>query len=244
MLKRTGQNYRENGVLRGFRSTVAAELLVPIPLDNLEVWLKADAITGYANGAEITSWADSSGNGRNATQSNFDQYPLYIASGLNSKPTVRFDGMDDYLDLGDLSGAFPSAATLFVVATINANQNYSLYDTHNHTPYWYYSFTSQGYIGVFRSPRLENHPAAPPSSGSHIFTVKSSASTYEVFFDGVSQGAQTAAYSAGTYHRLGMPASSNAVLNGDISEVIVYSTALSGGSIAQVEAYLEAKYNL
>jgi hypothetical protein len=39
-----------------------------IPATGLAVWLKADSITGVANGAKVSTWNDSSANGNGATQ--------------------------------------------------------------------------------------------------------------------------------------------------------------------------------
>lgn len=67
----------------------------------------------------MTEWQDQSGNGRHASQSARDRQPAPVDGALNDLPVIRFDGSDDGLTLGDLSAAFPSAAMLFVVATIN-----------------------------------------------------------------------------------------------------------------------------
>lgn len=56
----------------------------------VSVWLGGG--NGYA-----TTWYDQSGNGRNLVQATADNQPLYVASGPNSKPTLRFDGTNDRL---------------------------------------------------------------------------------------------------------------------------------------------------
>jgi len=62
---------------------------------NLALWLDATTLTGtYANGQAVTSWTDLSGNGRNYTQGNGSFQPMFVSSGANSKPSVRFDGND------------------------------------------------------------------------------------------------------------------------------------------------------
>jgi hypothetical protein len=47
---------------------------------SLAVWLKADAITGFADGASLTSWVDSSGNA-NTPATTVGTAPIYRASG-------------------------------------------------------------------------------------------------------------------------------------------------------------------
>jgi hypothetical protein len=54
-------------------------------------WFKADAISGLASGAAISDWADLSGNGDDAIQTNASQQPIYVARSLNGLPVVHFN---------------------------------------------------------------------------------------------------------------------------------------------------------
>jgi hypothetical protein len=51
-----------------------------LPTSGMVLWLKADAIKGLADGAAVTQWDDSSGNGRNFTQGTVSKQPAYVAS--------------------------------------------------------------------------------------------------------------------------------------------------------------------
>ena len=66
-------------------ATVSTE---PNNISGLAMWLKADAITGLADGATVNTWTDSSINARNATRE-FGS-PIYKTNVLNGKPVVRF----------------------------------------------------------------------------------------------------------------------------------------------------------
>lgn len=44
----------------------------------------------------MTTWVDETGNGFDLTAGTA---PTYVASGINGNPTVRFDGVDDFLDV-------------------------------------------------------------------------------------------------------------------------------------------------
>lgn len=66
---------------------------------------------GGGNGFAVT-WYDQSGNGLDVTQATANAQPQFIAAGLGSKPTLRFDGSNDFL-----SRASVPAATL-----VDANQ--------------------------------------------------------------------------------------------------------------------------
>jgi hypothetical protein len=70
----------------------------PIPTSGLELWLKADAGVTL-NGSKVSTWADQSGNGNDAIELDSDRQPLLVRDGLNGKPTIHFDGLDDMLGL-------------------------------------------------------------------------------------------------------------------------------------------------
>lgn len=65
---------------------------VPGDYTNLLLWLKADAITGVADGAAVASWPDLSGHNYHATNSTAIERPTFIVNGTNSLPVVRFNG--------------------------------------------------------------------------------------------------------------------------------------------------------
>jgi photosystem II stability/assembly factor-like uncharacterized protein len=70
----------------------------PIPMDGLQVWLRAD--TGLTlNGSTVGRWADQSGKGHDAIQSQVSRQPSVITGAINGKPVLHFDGVDDKLGL-------------------------------------------------------------------------------------------------------------------------------------------------
>src|SRR2546425_13097606 len=85
--------------------------------NGLQLWLKADAgVTTNATGG-VTQWVDQSPNGNTAAQTTDASAPLFVADAQNGKPALRFDGVDDFLDVASA----PSVAitgdisTFFVV---------------------------------------------------------------------------------------------------------------------------------
>ncbi len=75
----------------------------PSDVSGLSVWLKADSITGISNEDAFGFWGDSSASTNDFSQSTASKKPTYISSSseLNSKPVVRFDGVDDVLTSND-----------------------------------------------------------------------------------------------------------------------------------------------
>lgn len=61
------------------------------------LWLDAaDASTITLNGSNVSQWDDKSGNSRHVSQASAIRQPTYNATGLNSKPTIDFDGSNDF----------------------------------------------------------------------------------------------------------------------------------------------------
>lgn len=88
-------------------------------------WLDTAAITTWLGGASgyIKTWYDQTGGSwGNATQADPAKQPLYVASGINSRPTLEFDTTDDVLIITEktLTGEF----TTFCV--FNAQESYSI----------------------------------------------------------------------------------------------------------------------
>ncbi|OGV62742.1 MAG: hypothetical protein A2498_02755, partial [Lentisphaerae bacterium RIFOXYC12_FULL_60_16] len=223
-----------------------AEISLPTAVSGLAVWLKADAGVQTNGSGAVTNWVDQTGNGRHAWQTNASERPQWTSSGIGGKPVIRFDGTDDGLNMGSLSATFPTAATVFVVATLNADNDYNLLTTYNNGGYWRYSGDGKAYGGVFRATRVDAVCPAP-NSGSHIFAVESSAAKWEMWIDGDSRGSAATAYYAGEDYRIGRPDGGTADvrnLKGDIAEILIYDRPLSSLEHKQVGACLAKKYGL
>lgn len=82
----------------------------------LALWLAAWKETGFSDNDAMATVTDFSGNGRHFTQSTSGRRPLYKTNTLNSQPSIRFDGSDDYVE----ATAFMSGteAELFAVMLI------------------------------------------------------------------------------------------------------------------------------
>jgi hypothetical protein len=69
----------------------------PNLLDSCELWLPASYITGLTSGDPVGTWADQSGNDRDAVQANSNLKPLYRY--VSGTAYVEFDGSDDTMDV-------------------------------------------------------------------------------------------------------------------------------------------------
>lgn len=91
----------------------------PLSIDNLEIWLDASQITGLSDDDPVATWLDMSGNGNHATQGVGANQPTYKVNIQNGLAVVRFDGVSDYLDCGDIETFYSNVAgrglSVFVV---------------------------------------------------------------------------------------------------------------------------------
>lgn len=82
-----------------------------IDFDQLALWLRPDSVTApLTNGAPVSQWSDLSGLDRHAFQADPARQPALVLS-ANRPPAVQFDGVNDFLHVGDLSpipGSFDS----------------------------------------------------------------------------------------------------------------------------------------
>ena len=92
---------------------------------DLQLWIRADELSGFSDGDLINMWPDASGYGHDASQSNTDRQPIYRSSGRNGRPTAEFGGPDSQnsslteTDADEMEGALSSftsgPATYFAV---------------------------------------------------------------------------------------------------------------------------------
>jgi len=227
---------------------------LPTQLAGLGLWL--DAGRGITlNGSDVSAWADQSGNGNHAVQVTAGRQPLYsAASGSNSLPEIVFTSANrDQLagNMSNLSGVAgwtffivekrPSviqntisfsvenaAITDQVVTSIAYNysdaSNYNLYSPYSNTNWTYRSTVFDG-------------------------SLTGDANRFKLYEKGVQQtlsftGSVPATAPVSTYFRIGdyYVDSPTWDFEGSISEIIIYTRALTSAEHNQVILYLATKY--
>ena len=233
-------------------------------LTNCYAWFKPESLaSSYANGDPISSWADSSGNGRDVSQATSANQPLAFANAINGYMAADFDGINDFLSSasytqsGDVAvtavlniDSFPSNATSVVVQS-SATPAGATSDT------WVQSlFRTTGNFNCYQrassQTRFLGNLAFTPdylSTGtSYIttFSLNSLVSDLRVNWRSLNYGANwsnlsTISPPSGTaYIHLG---DGYGNLNAKMTEVIIYDSAsLDNAEAMWVEGYLADKY--
>ncbi|MBI5100828.1 MAG: hypothetical protein HZB33_03165, partial [Nitrospirae bacterium] len=233
----------------------------PFPTVGMKLWLKADAGVTKDGSNFVSAWADQSGYGNNAQQAAAGLQPLFVSSGSNGRPAVRFDGIDDFMDYGtnDLIGnsGFTIAAALRLtdasqdtvsplsVRTVNADEDvYFGIGKNGNTgldgksPWFNYSCAAN----IVGSPEIFSDQFTTESivALSHNGGAKDNAANYSFIKDGVSQVLSVYVPGGGCTPQPGMNEIGD--LNGDISEIIVYDRQLSVSETASLSDYLTSTH--
>ena len=193
---------------------------------------------GAGNGF-VTTWYDQSGNGYNASTATALNQPQVVASGAviveNSKPSVKFDGVNDKLSGTTITGL---GATSFSVFTLSSGLlqagtyagllNIGLFPTGMTVAR---SMNNTGFALHHKNDLILTAVGTAPATGysPKLFTATKEINVISrLFLNGVASTTSTAAAMIGTFtdanFDIGRTLSYAVTLNGNIQEMVVYPT--------------------
>jgi len=236
-----------------FNNTIASTTTLVLP-SNLAIWLKADSGVFTDIPGSVNEWDDQSANTNNAFQfSQSDRMPTYAIGAINGFPAIRFDGLSNYL----AASSSPSLATandmtIYVVANFDdftapreimgktlANQP---------APFDFYAQTATA-LRFYRGNGSVNTSVAGAktiSAGTpHLLCVTMQDTNVNEFLDAalnISAGLSTTIADAGTELRIGSRDDTFQFMKGEISEILIFGSAISATDRAAIDAYLGGKY--
>ncbi len=228
---------------------------------NLQLWLKADAGVTL-DGSSVLSWADQSASPDAALQvagaPGPENAPAFIASALNGKPALRFDGSDDYLTM-------PDTASLSITGDLTTYFVVKFDDFSSYNAVWaktidnlpaptdFYTLPGSGFPQVYRGDGTFGQLAAFASS------VALTAGTYQTV--GFAMEGTTCSHFIGgsvtstgainvvegdldTPLMIGSRADFVTKMKGEIAEILIYDRALTPVERVAVASYLGTKYGI
>jgi hypothetical protein len=222
-------------------------------------WLKADAIIGLANGAAVSYWGDSSGNGNNATQSTLSQRPTFASNVLNGLPAIHFNANNtNYLSLNrsvqddfTILCVFRSSQGIGTGTQYYQGAGLVNAEVANTTNDFGTSLNANGQIlAGTGKPDTSAVSAAGYNDGlPHLMTFKRTRSSgaLALYVDGaLSATATGGTQSLTTPTNLVLGAQRTLInfLTGDIAEVKIFNSALSGLDLGFEESALDCKYGI
>ncbi len=236
-------------------------LLNPVT-SGLQLWLKADALS-HASGTALVSWADSSGNGRLASQADSSKQPVYRTEGVNGQPYVRFDGSDDAMEVPFEAFFNSEEFTVFTVAKHSATGGDLPILSSDAVGYSLIYDVSSGSNGKARATWKESSStdfidtvaASIRNTDAFILTytmkdtsepADAQSDTAKLFINGDEKATQTSGvdYIPNTSANLKIGEKSGDFFQGDIYEILIYNRALTISERENVEGYLSYKYGI
>jgi len=228
------------------------------------LWLKADAITGLAEGGTLTSWLDSS-TGYNNDGTTIVGTPTWHSSVINSKPVVRFtpgDGADE-VQVPDTDNSLDlSDWTILVAFQTDASATGTLLEKDNASSWNYLGYhrntsgSENQFLGAGGQQwaRAQNGSVTAPQIVAYWHDDAPS-DDMRVYVDGLEPspylGGDLSVNPVGatpTASDLPLQIGGNTgVMPADIAEIIIFNLPLddsAGGDLEDVTAYLGAKYGI
>lgn len=240
----------------GFGTTMLPGVAGPGDISfGLELWLRADRDV-VLNGTTVLTWADQSGNGRNAMQNVVASQPVYTDNSANNQPGFTYDNTNDFMT-GKIF--YPTTIrnntlSVMIVSKMAATGTEGLWDdttTGNLTNVGHMIFQNSGSRVLRLSGATDRTPYAL-STTTAILTIgvwdqqiDGQSVTYSIYEGSTVKGtpvtAGTTADIAIVQYRVGALFQANP-FNGDILEVAVWSIALNSTQRTAVANYCNLKY--
>ena len=219
------------------------------PTAGLKLWLDAsDSTTITKDGSNLVSaWNDKSGQLNHVTQATATNQPLWVDAVYNNLPTIRFDGVDNYIFRNTWTGgALTQPNTIFIVCEVPTGSSTKFIYDSLHTG-GRNAFFSRGASSVYSV-----YAGAAPNFGTRNtafaqFMLEFNGSSTFVRRNKTSIGSSLVAGSldmSGIYLASNGAATVGEFGDIDISEVLVYTGQLSTTDRDDIEQYLTAKWGL
>jgi hypothetical protein len=240
------------------------------PLDlSPALWLDAaDTATITESGGSVSQWNDKSGNARNFTQASGTAQPTTGTRTQNGLNVIDFDGTTDFLEGGDVLDILSGGVTLFVVTKLDTAPTTGLTSivgkskaatgSGRYTIFW--NLPEGGHAALFQdtADRLAaNDPGS--SNRTNVFVlasriVRNSAITLwrngsvvatNSNLSGTTSYNSTDVWMIGAYQAAnGVSPASGSFMDGFIAEVVVFMRDLTNSEMADMNTYLQSKWNV
>lgn len=230
----------------------------PIRIPALKLWLKADAGTfqdslfatpAAADADPVGGWQDQSGNGKHVVQATSSQKGTLKtgANGQNGKPLVIADGIDDNLNCASIVSSATDNFTIFFVSKTTSLGGFQCFFSNGSAGSGYAYFL----VGNVRNPLYPPvDPACADTTNNYVDDVfeikclKRTSGTATFRINGSDHTLTNATSSPlavlsqfTLFHR-----SDGSISRPKVGEILLYDAALTAQQIADVEAYLNARW--
>jgi len=228
--------------------------------NNCVFWVKADDLALNTSDS-VLQWNDACGQGNDATQPNVINQPTYNEVVQNYNPGVYFNGNDQYLNMDNLIDANSTTIDIFAVGTneLGANDFNSMVFGQGESQwssggyclctmnsdqtqfgFWVNELQFRSEVGWFGGSNMPSRLLEGKYDGSEINFYLDAGDSGSFTYTGVIGNSNSG---SGTTHLGGGDSTANSH-KGHISEVIIYSDALSDADRNKINSYLAIKYGI
>lgn len=252
--------FASSGILnrKGFFGGTAA--FSPANISGLQLWLDAttglfDATSGGSavttDGSSVARWEDQSGNGRHFKQSTSNDRPVLKTSIQNSRNIIRFDGSNDFMQM-DFAFSGITAACYFIALKIVSDppsvatkSGHPIEFLTGQTLASHYPWTDGNiYDNTLTNSRKTVGNPSKSLTEFNLYNVEATSNLWTLRLNKTQLFTTTTNTISISGVNLGanLSQATDYFFDGDIGEIIVYSSILSSSDRGRVEDYLYAKW--
>jgi hypothetical protein len=220
-------------------------------------WLDAN---DFSTAGAIGSWSDKSPGGNHATQGAGTQQPVVVLNQFNGRPVVRFDGANDYLATGNVSVPTTTVHAFIVADTTDTNGKLLDYQRGPGN-------TNLLYLAFFNGTGVINHGARFDGAGGN--RAANAPGVWSAGTPGIistlvrSDNSASLRVNGGTPHNIAAAGTALGTMNnpfvigvqeivaptsnpfaGDVAEIIIFDTELTGDEQIGLEYQASLKWGL
>ena len=225
-----------------------AESFNPATVPGLVAWFSSDDLVGLNDGSALASWPDASGQNHPLVQPTGVKQPIVKSgsNGINGRPLVRFDGVDDNLSnvvaIAQPSMIFIAARTnsiakaQFLVDGITSTDRQAIYINNDPSFYRFAMWSGFGEISTL----------IPPDTLPHVFRALFSSAASRLWVDGLQYLVGDVGMNALTGIMLGAfnDGVSPYFWDGDVYDILVFNRKVTDLEAWRIETYLQWRCGL
>jgi len=229
----------------------------PLDIRGCQLWLAADRGVVRGGTGLVSQWSDGSSAGNHATQTSDATKPIWLETGLNGRPALRFDGNDDFMkDHGAaavLSGEDPPFTLMLALAQdastpSSVNLIGAAGDSTTNNQWRVFRRVSQSIRYVARVSGVSKDVVCSVDydTVAHVVAFVLSGGAGEIFKNGTQVGLGDVDQDLIplAWFWIGKGYGTSPFWKGSFGEIILYGASLTDGERGRVERYLKRKYNI
>ncbi|MGE0172668.1 MAG: LamG-like jellyroll fold domain-containing protein [Oligoflexales bacterium] len=230
-----------------FDATYPRFNIVPSEVANLGAWFLADKNLSIDGSSLVQTWSSRNG-ASNSLASTMGAEPTYVSSRteLNRRPALRFDGSADHLDFNTPLTDGNEFTWFIVYVDDNTAASSTYFGASGSNLRNQGSTATKASFRIVDAASIDQSINEPSQAAAHLVTIgRDSSNKVDAFID---SGSATRLFSnaaqSGTasIERIGATTSGTGFFQGDIAEIIVFTSALSTPDRTAIKDYLNAKY--